>query len=212
MFQACEQRKRNIGMPQQAIGMTRHPFLLRGLISCATSGRKATCALQKGQYVYLMVRNPANQNKILLVKEQTVVEQITDALKSFAMPEDLLADVLDYIQKTDEQENVANRISAKELQAEQVLQAQKLSRLTDLLIDGSIGKDIYEAKNKEILLRRQEIESRLKAIEEPAATKNGQESLGNVITMLSRSAEIFASSKIEQKRRMLRFVFSNLEM
>ena len=35
VFQACEQRKRNIGMPQQAIRITRHPFLLRGLISVA---------------------------------------------------------------------------------------------------------------------------------------------------------------------------------
>ena len=146
------------------------------------------------------------------MKEQTVVEQITDALKSFAMPEDLLSDVLDYIQKTDEQENAANRISTKELMAEQGQLAQKLSRLTDLLIDGSIGKDIYEAKNKEILLRRQEIESHLKAIEEPATAKDSQESLGNVISMLSRSAEIFASSKTEQKRRMLGFVFSNLKM
>ena len=30
--------------------------------------------------------------------------------------------------------------------------------------------------------------------------------------MLSRSAEIFASSKTEQKRRLLGFVFSNLQM
>jgi hypothetical protein len=36
--------------------------------------------------------------------------------------------------------------------------------------------------------------------------------LGNVITLLSKSAEMFASSKTEQKRRMLGFVFSNLQM
>ena len=70
----------------------------------------------------------------------------------------------------------ANRISAKELQAEHMQLTQKLSRLTDLLIDGSINKDIYEAKNKEILLRRQEIDHRLKQIEEPATAKESQES------------------------------------
>lgn len=210
VFQACEERKRHAGMPQQAIRITRHPFLLRGLMTCATSGRKATCALQKKQYVYLMVRNPANQNKIIWVKEDAVIEQITDALQSFSMPQDLLTDVLDYIDKTDDQEKQLNKTTAKELQSEQTQLAQKLSRLTDLLIDGSIGKDMYEAKNKDLQLRKQEIESRLNQMEEPA--KDSQDTLGNVITMLSKSAEMFASSKTDQKRQMLGFVFSNLQM
>ena len=210
VFHACEQRKRNANMPQQAIRITRYPFLLRGLITCATSGRKATCALQKEQYVYLMVRNPANQNKIIWIKEETIVEQIIEVLKSFAMPAELLVDILDYIKKTDEQEKDLNHKSAKELQSEQAHLTEKLGRLTDLLVDGHISKDIYETKNKEIQLRRQEIESRLKQIEEPA--KDNQEALGNVITMLSKSAEMFASSKTEQKRQMLGFVFSNLQM
>ena len=126
------------------------------------------------------------------------------------MPTDLLVDVLDYIKKTDASEKELNHVSAKELVTEQTQLAQKLSRLTDLLVDGHIGKDVYETKNKEIQFRRQEIESRLKQIEEPA--KDDRETLGNVITMLSKSAEMFASSKTEQKRQMLGFVFSNLQM
>ncbi len=38
-----------------------------------------------------MLRNLANQNKIVWVKEDRVIEQTTEALRSFAMPEDLLA-------------------------------------------------------------------------------------------------------------------------
>jgi hypothetical protein len=38
-----------------------------------------------------MVRNPANQNKIVWLKEDRVIEQTTKALRSFAMPEDLMA-------------------------------------------------------------------------------------------------------------------------
>ena len=78
------------------------------------------------------------------------------------------------------------------------------------MIVANIGKDVYEAKNKEMQFRRQEIENRLKQMAEPA--KDDRETLGNVITMMSKSAETFASSKTEQKRRMLGFVFSNLQM
>ena len=211
-FQACEQRKRRVQMPQQEIRITRYPFLLRGLITCVTSGRKVTCALQKKQYVYLMVRNPANQNKIIWVKEETVLEQITEALQSFHMPEDLLQDVLEYIEKADEQESQLNKVTAKDLYAEQALLTQKLSRMADLLIDGSLTKDIYEAKNREIQLRRQEIDARLKQIEAPAASQDNKDSLSDVVTLLSKSAEIFVSSKTEQKRQMLGYVFSNLQM
>jgi site-specific DNA recombinase len=55
VFRECERRKRN---PQQAIRITRYPFLFRGLITCAASGRKVTCSLQKGRYVYLKARDP----------------------------------------------------------------------------------------------------------------------------------------------------------
>ena len=37
-------------------------------------------------------------------------------------------------------------------------------------------------------------------------------SLASMTTTLSKSAEIFVSSKTEQKRQMLGFVFSNLQM
>ena len=61
------------------------------------------------------------------------------------------------------------------------------------MIVANIGKDVYEAKNKEMQFRRQEIENRLKQMAEPA--KDDRETLGNVITMMSKSAETFASSK-----------------
>ena len=216
VFKACEGRKRYANMPQQAIRITRHPFLLRGLVTCAASGRKATCALQKKQYVYLMVRSPANQSKVIWIPEETVLKQITNALQSFAMPQELLTDVLGYIQKTDEQDKQRDKTTAKELQTEQTQLTQKLSRLTDLLIDGSIGKEIYEAKSQEIRLRQKEIESRLMQMKQPADSANiandDRLSLVNVITMLSQSAETFVSSKTDQKRQMLGFVFSNLQM
>lgn len=210
LFEACERRKRNAGSPQQAIRSTKHPFLLRGLMTCAASGRKATCALQKGQYVYLMVRNPANQNKILWIKEDGVIEQITEALRSFAMPEDLLADVLGYIKQSEATERELALASLKDLREEQKQLSGKLSRLADLLIDGNIDKPLYEAKQKEIILRRSEIDSRLKQIDAPA--QEDPDALGKVVSLVSKSAEIFESSKTEQKRLMLGFVFSNLSL
>ena len=140
-----------------------------------------------------MVRNPADKNKILWVKEDAIIEQITEALRAFAMPQDFLTDVLDYIEKTDQEEKRLNKTTSKELEAKRSQLIQKQSRVADLLIDGSLAKDIFDAKNKEIQLRRQDIENRLKEMEVPVAPKDGQQSLGGVVTTLSKSAEIFTS-------------------
>ena len=66
------------------------------------------------------------------------------------MPQDLLTEVLDYIEEADALEQQFNRTMAKDLQGEHAQLALKQSRLVDLLIDGNIGKDILETKNREI--------------------------------------------------------------
>ncbi len=207
VFRACEKRKRN---PKQAIKITRYPFLLRGLISCAASGRKVTCALQKGRYVYLMARDPADQNKVLWVKEEVVLQQIGDVLKSFALPEKLLEKVLDYIKTTHEAEKKAHHLNVKNLRIEHGNVTQKLNRLTDLLIEGHIEQKIYEAKHRELALRRDELNCVLS--DNDKADDQFKDALCKIIGLVSKSYDLFESSKTDQKRGLLGFVFSNLQL
>lgn len=210
VFRACELRKRNAGLPQQAIRKTRYPFLFRGLVTCATSGRKVSCSLQKGKYVYLITRDPKNKNEVLWVKEEAVLKQLLDVFRSFQLPEDLLADVLDYIRRSHEAEKELNHQSVKELKMEHSNLSDKLNRLTDLMIDGQIDQKIYEAKHREISMRRTEIACILK--DRDGADDGFKDALSNVISLVNRSAEIFESSKIESKRNMIGFLFSNLQL
>ena len=144
------------------------------------------------------------------LKEDGVIEQLTDVLRSFHLPPDLLADVLDYIKRTHEAEKELNHTSKKELQIEDNNLAQKLDRLTDLLIEGHIEKEIYQAKHREIAFRRDEIHCILK--DRNMADDGFKDALCNVVSLTSKGADIFASSNLEQKRNMLGFVFSNLQL
>ena len=207
VFRACERRKRN---PQQAIKITRHPFVLRGLITCAVSGRKVTCALQKKRYVYLMSRDPANKDKILWVKEETVLRQLRDVLRSFTLPENLLVDILDYIKQSHEAEKEAHIARIRELQLESNNLSTKLNRLTDLLIEGHIEPKVYEVKNKEIALRQKELGCVLNDNHE--ADEKFKDALAKIITLTGKTYDLFESSKTEEKRGLLGFVFSNLQL
>jgi hypothetical protein len=65
----------------------------------------------------------------------------------------------------------------------------------DSLISIDDAKTIYEAKQKEIVLRRSEIDNRLKQIDAPA--QDDPNALEKVITLVSKSPEIFGSSKYD---------------
>lgn len=82
--------------------------------------------------------------------------------------------------------------------------------MTDLLIDGSIDKSIYDAKQREVMFRKAELDQRLQQVDSPE--QGDPDALNKLVAMTSRSAEIFASSKTEEKRLMLGFVFSNLAL
>ena len=71
IFDLCQRRKRRANAPEQDIKVTRHPFILRGLVTCAVTGKKATCSLVKGKYIYLRAFDPADPTQLVWVKEET---------------------------------------------------------------------------------------------------------------------------------------------
>ena len=70
LFDTCQQVRDKIVKPWEAVKQTRENFLLRGIVTCAVTGKKATCDIKKSRYVYLMTRDPANPAKKLWVKEE----------------------------------------------------------------------------------------------------------------------------------------------
>jgi hypothetical protein len=55
-------------------------------LTCVGSGRKATCDLKKGKYVYLIVDDPENPTRKLWVKEELVLNKIGAVLKIHSYP------------------------------------------------------------------------------------------------------------------------------
>ena len=207
VFRTCEKRKRN---PQQAIKITRYPFVLRGLITCTISGRKATCDLKKGRHIYLVIREPNNPEKKMWVKEETVLQQLRDILHSFALPEHLLAKILDYIKSNHQAEKELHLAKIKELRVEDSNLADRMNRLTDLMIEGHIDHKLFEVKNKEIGLSRMEIACILK--DDIQANEMFKDALSKIISLASRSCDLFERSKTDEKRNIIGFVFSNLQL
>ena len=83
LFDACQNvllaNKRH-----QAVKETKTPFIFRGLVKCAVSGRKVTSDLKKGKYVYLICHDPDNPKKKLYIPERKIMEQIEQVFSILA--------------------------------------------------------------------------------------------------------------------------------
>ena len=101
MFDAC-QRVRLGNKRTKAAKETKHPFIFRGLIKCAVSGRRVTSDLKKGKYVYLHCYNPNNPKKKLYIPESKIMEQIEQVFQSLQIPADVLTEIIDDLRQTHE--------------------------------------------------------------------------------------------------------------
>ena len=209
IYDICQDVRTNRGRTK-AVKETKHPYIFRGLIKCGVSGRKVTCDLKKGKYVYLIVRDPENPKKKLWIKERDVIEQVEAALASIQVPKAYLPDIKEHINKTHESEKAYHIQSIKQLNDEMEQINVKTDTMTDLLISGTITKDVYDRKFSQLQQRRKEISALQEEHQE--GNEEFKTALSALLTLTSKAPDMFKSSKTPLKRTLVTLVFSNLEL
>ena len=209
LFNKCQEVRLGNNRTQH-VRTTEKPFVFRGLLKCAVSGRRVSCDLKKGKFVYLMCRDPENPDKILYVPENQVLEQIREVFKSFHLPENLIAALTEHLKSGHEAEKDFHMDAVKSLQKEYVEIRDKLNILLEMRLDKSITKNEYDIKAQSLKERQLEINIMSKNHE------NGDDSfkitVEGLFSIASTAYEIFESSKIEEKRQLIGFVFSKLAL
>lgn len=130
----------------------KHDFRFRRLIRCANCGAHLIGERAKGRYVYYRCHRVACGPVCL--KEDVVEAAVADILAKLRLAPGDVRDVRDIVDdlsgvdatKRDEQAATLNLQIAK--------CDDRLSRLTDALIDGVLDKDAYEAKKAQLLKER----------------------------------------------------------
>ncbi|HSG31969.1 MAG TPA: recombinase family protein [Thermodesulfobacteriota bacterium] len=189
---------------------TKKPFIFRGLLTCAISGKAVTSDLKKGKYVYLICRDPNNPGKKMFVPEKIVLDQIKDVFQSIRIEKDMLLSVTEHLKVMHDSEKDHQARAITELEKENKDIQKKLDRLLDLLIDESITSDDHERKCQELKNRQYDINEQIKKYLK--ADESFQVTVKTVLSLASKAYEIFESSNIEQKRKLINYVFSNLQL
>lgn len=194
----------------QAPKYTEKPFIFRGLIKCAVSGRRVSCDMKKGKFVYLICRNPADPAKKLFVPEKDVLNQVKAVFKSFHITQEVMESLTEHLKASHEVEKGFHKDAIANLRKEYDITQTRLSTLLDMRLDGSITKSEYDIKARELKERQHELAIMINNHE--AGDDSFKTTVESLFSLASRAYEIFMSSKIEQKRQLIAFVFSNLRL
>ena len=209
LFDACQDAREGRGR-NQAIVKTKYPYIFRGLIKCAVSGRLVSCDLKKGKHIYLISRDPANPDRKLYTKEDIILDQARDIFASIQIPEELLSEILESLKKIHKNEQDYYHASITALNKEHGILTKRLDVLLDEYLDKSITKDMYDRKHGQLIQRRQEVQEQLER--HNSGDEEFRMAVSTLVSVASKALDIFDRSTTDEKRQLIGYVFSNLEL
>lgn len=193
-------------------------YVLRGLLTCATTGRVVTADTKKrvykngntAEWTYMRCWNPENPQKIAWVREEEVLGQIDDIFRRLAVPPDVMEDLRQYLRGTQKSERSFLRRQTAEWQREYNLCQTRLDKLMDLMLDASIERKDFEAQKARLRQRQQALEASLKGARD--ADDAFKDAFLAMLNLAAESHSLFKSSTTAQKRQLVNLVFANLRL
>jgi hypothetical protein len=111
--------------------------------------------LQKGIVYY---RCHAETCRGTSIAESTAIDEVRTKLGRLSFPQDVdIGDVGDVLQELIDAERTGERQRLNQVERDLAKLEERLSQLTDLLMEGTVDRDTYTAKKEELLLARQSL-------------------------------------------------------
>ncbi len=186
------------------------PFALRGMITCENCGCTVTPEIHKKRYIYYSCTNAKGMCKKVYVREEPLVESLSQYFDHIALSEEQIADVTSYLKKIHESESKFHTENLMALRKEQDRIQKRVSQMYDDKLDGLIDEKMYLDKVRDYKARQAEIVEQMARHEK--ADQNFYITANMVMNLAARAREIFESSEVDEKRQLLNFVFQNLKL
>ena len=210
LFQRC--RSVREGWNKKPFQYASKPYIFRGIIRCAKCGCAMSPETAKGKFVYYSCTNARKEicNKKTYMPEKVLLKPIYAVLDAFSrISQDVIDEVVAGLKKSKEAKTEYHSKVINGLRAEYDTIQIKLDRMLELLIAGSITKDIYDKKLLELKDRQERIN--IEVEEHTKADENYYLTAATVLSIARRSLELFDSkeAKIEEKRALLNYLIKD---
>ncbi len=208
LFDACEAIR--LGRNRNSTNYSSKPFLFRGLIHCAYCGCAISSDIKKNKYIYLRCTKHKGECGAKRVREELLAEQIKKYFRKIKIPADVLEAIKDDLKTSIDAKKEYHEQAIDHLQSEYKRIQLKIDRALDVRLEGSITKEEYDRKVVSLKLDQQDLSSKLSQY--TSADDEYNITVNLLLDLTSRLSELFESSKLDQKRRLLKLLFSNLKL
>ncbi|WP_424246203.1 recombinase family protein [Elusimicrobium posterum] len=197
------------------------PSIFRGLVKCPVCGWNMGVDFKKGRYTYLFCHNAKRHiskcSNTGMTEEKMLLTQVEQVFKNIQMPEGLFIKTKEHLKTITKAEQDFNKDSVDELRQEYDAYQKRIKVLIDMKIDQdagikgmSISNDDHAQKMTEYKRKQREIE--LKISEHTTADEKFNITLLTVLDLARNAYGLFKSSSIEEKRKLLSFVTTNMNL
>ncbi len=208
LFDKCTEVR--TGRFKRTAKRTKQPFLLSGLVRCKHCGCLLSPYMKKGKYVYMRHTSPDGCQHTSNVGENLIVREVQNQLQSIQFSDEQKQDLQKKLKTAYEKKYGNNKYQLEKSQTELEDLKENQAKLLDLLIAGTITDGVYKEKNNQFEQKKAQLENSIREMAEPDDSLD--KAIDNVLNFSQNSFEIFKSSQIEEKRRILNFVFENFFM
>lgn len=184
-------------------------FTYTALMKCGECGNGITAEIQKGHTYYHCTKpNGAISCSQKYIREEEIEEQIQQALKAISLNQEQVEYLKQILRDSHDEESKYHERSLSNLNTRYTELKQRSDKLLDAYLDSSVVKNIYESKSKEINDEMMLVNSEIGKHKE--GDRKYTEQIENFWEVCKIAHELFASSRPELKRELLKFVVTNL--
>ena len=207
LFEKCRKVREGKGHNHSNKTKDDRHILFKGMIKCKHCGCTVTPEPpKKGKYIYLRPK-PKKGCNCKQINEEVANKLVEGVLKSMTIPEEVLNLYLDKLKKRfdtqQQEETLQQKMKLQDLENTK----KRLDRLVDLYIAEDIDKETYDKKKVELTKEVSLLENQIANF-----NNNAEEvhiSMKLLLEVVSRIYELYASSEIDKKRKILKLVFPN---
>lgn len=198
---ALYERVQDIKSGKKVKKLTRHNHLYRGLFPCQHCGHFLIGELQKGR-VYYRCQTIGCATKT--IREDRVSDAVIAILRHLTLTTDDLAAAHERLPALLMRENDGQECAGIELQRDQA--AARFDRLTDMVLDGLIDGNAFQAKKQALLIEQRRIEEQLAIAKSNTVT---EATVRRFLELATNLALLYDSAAKPEKRRIVEWATSN---
>ncbi len=208
LFNRCQAV--SLGYHKKPFHYAAKPYIFRGMITCSECGCMITPETSKGHHYYHCTNYRRLHKKVLYCKEEDLLTPIYNVLDNMKFTDDQINKITENLKSTNESKNKFHQLALDNLQKEYSQIDTRISNAFNLLADGQIPPDVFNAKLKEWKNKQADIQEEMSR--HTNADENFYITASLVLNLAKRAREIFESSEVEEKKQLLSFVLQNLQL